>query len=98
MARLAVEMESERETGMEGRRFFNLQRWDPIYGGPQTAGFMAMVENAHITQDIKWLSIGGDGNPVLQGHTFTAGKNELYPVPLQQINLENGALKQNPGY
>lgn len=96
-ARLAVEMESQLETGMEGRRFFNLQRWDPIFGGGQSAGFMAMVENAHITQDIKWLSIGGDGNPVLSGHTFTAGKNELYPIPLQQIAKEP-ALKQNPGY
>jgi len=93
-ARLAVETERQLETGMEGRRFFDLQRYDPLYGGPQTAGYMAMVENAHITQDIKWLGT----NPVLQGHTFTAGKNELFPIPLNEINLESGALKQNPGY
>jgi len=92
-ARYAVEMESQLETGMEGRRFFNLQRWDPIFGGHETAGFMAMVENAHITQDIKWLG----ANPVLQGHTFTGGKNELYPIPLIQMN-DQPALKQNPGY
>jgi len=105
-AREAVEMERELETGMEGRRFFDLQRYDPLYGGPQNAGFMASVNNAHITQDIKWLSVGGlgqafvnpAGNPVLNGHVFTAGRNELYPIPYTQIQEEAGQLKQNPGY
>jgi hypothetical protein len=94
VAREAVEMERQLETGMEGRRFFDLQRYDPLYGGPQSTGFMAMVENAHIKQDIKWLGT----NPVLQGAVFTAGKNELYPIPFPQISVENGQLKQNPGY
>jgi hypothetical protein len=93
-ARNAVEMERQLETGMEGRRFFDLQRYDPLYGGPETSGFMAMVENAHITEDIKYLG----SNPVLAGHTFTAGRNELYPIPQTQIQEENGQLKQNPGY
>lgn len=98
----AVEMESQLETGMEGRRFFNLQRWDAIFGGPEAAGFMAGIENAHITQDVKWLNIptipSYVSNPVLNGHTFTANKNELFPIPLGQIDLEGGQLKQNPGY
>jgi hypothetical protein len=89
----AVEVERQLETGMEGRRFFDLQRYDPLYGGPEVAGFMAGIENAHITQDIKWLGT----NPVLQGHTFTAGKNELYPIPIGQIDIDT-KLKQNPGY
>ena len=101
-ARNAVEVESQLETGMEGRRFFNLQRWDPLYGGHEATGFMAKIENAHITQDVKWLNIPSIPNyvpnPVLNGHTFTAGKNELYPIPLTQIDLEGGQLKQNPGY
>jgi hypothetical protein len=93
-SRNAVEIESQLETGMEGRRFFNLQRWDPLYGGHEATGFMAGIINAHKTQDIKWLGT----NPVLAGGTFTAGKNELYPIPLTQIDLEGGQLKQNPGY
>jgi len=92
-ARNAVEVERQLETGMEGRRFFDLQRYDPLYGGHESAGFMAGIENAHITQDIKWLGT----NPVLQGHTFTAGKNELYPIPVVQIDIDT-KLKQNPGY
>lgn len=29
---------------------------------------------------------------------FTVGKNELFPIPLTQIDLSNGVLTQNPGY
>ena len=35
----------------------------------------------------------------LQGVTFRAGKNEVYPIPQQQIDvLGSDLLKQNPGY
>jgi len=33
-----------------------------------------------------------------QGKTFTKGKNELFPIPQQQIDLSGGQLAQNPGY
>ncbi|WP_295675267.1 RagB/SusD family nutrient uptake outer membrane protein, partial [uncultured Mucilaginibacter sp.] len=91
-AREAVHMEEQLEFGMEGHRFFDLQRWDPIYGGPEPAGYMAGVINAHIAAVTRII------NPILDGHLFTAGKNELYPIPLEQITLENGQLKQNPKY
>jgi len=91
-AREAVHMEEQLEFGMEGHRFFDLQRWDPITGGPESAGYMASVINGHIAAVTRIV------NPVLDGHTFTAGKNEIYPIPLEQIQLENGQLKQNPGY
>ena len=32
------------------------------------------------------------------GKNFTAGKNELLPIPSTQIALSGGLLKQNPGY
>jgi len=91
-AREAVHMEYQLEFGMEGHRFFDLQRWDPATGGPEATGYMAGVINSHIAAVTRTV------NPVLDGHTFTAGKNELYPIPLGQIDLENGQLKQNPGY
>jgi len=91
-AREAVHMEEQLEFGMEGHRFFDLQRWDPSTGGPEGSGYMASVINGHIAAVTRVV------NPVLDGHTFTAGKNELYPIPLEQIQLENGQLKQNPGY
>ena len=91
-AREAVHMEEQLEFGMEGHRFFDLQRWDPLYGGPEAAQYMANVINGHIA------AVTRIANPVLDGHTFTAGKNELYPIPLGQIDLEAGQLKQNPNY
>jgi hypothetical protein len=94
LAREAVYTERQLELGMEGHRFFDLQRYDGLYGGPAGTGYMAKVENAHISQDVKLLG----GNPVLNGHTFTAGKNELYPIPQNEIDIEAGKLKQNPGY
>ncbi len=33
-----------------------------------------------------------------QGKTFVVGKNELFPIPAQQIQLSDGRLTQNPGY
>lgn len=32
------------------------------------------------------------------GKAFTAGKNELFPIPQAQIDLSGGRLTQNPGY
>ena len=91
-SRQAVYMERQLELAMEGHRFFDLQRYDGIYGGPEPKGYMAGVLNAHIKADTRI------SNPVLNGHTFTAGKNEVYPIPQNQIDIEGGLLKQNPGY
>lgn len=35
---------------------------------------------------------------VLASYGFTAGKNELFPIPLNAINQSKGVLTQNPGY
>ncbi len=91
-ARAAVYMERQLELAMEGHRFFDLQRYDAIYGGPAGAGYMARVLNAYIKADTRI------SNPVLNGKTFTGGKNELYPIPQNQIDIGGGKLKQNPGY
>jgi starch-binding outer membrane protein, SusD/RagB family len=91
-ARLAVYMERQLEFGMEGHRFFDLERYDGIYGGPMPAGYMTTTLNAYIKADTRV------SNPVLNGHTFTQNKNELYPIPQKQIDIEAGKLKQNPGY
>jgi hypothetical protein len=33
-----------------------------------------------------------------QGKNFVDGKNELYPIPQQQIDLSGKRLTQNPNY
>jgi len=102
LAREAVHVETQLETGMEGKRFFDLQRYDPRFGGPEPTGYMAGVENAHIAATLigRFSTTGDpkDAAPDLYGKTFTAGRNEVYPIPINQINFEAGKLKQNTGY
>lgn len=40
----------------------------------------------------------GQAATVLASKGFTAGKNELMPIPLTEITLSGGKLVQNPGY
>ena len=94
-ARTAVQFERRLELGMEGHRFFDLQRWDGLYGGPSGTGFMANTLNAYLAHE--------NGVPnfpalLLRSAKFTAGKNELYPVPQVQIDITHGSIKQNPLY
>lgn len=91
-ARAAVYMERQLELAMEGHRFFDLQRYDGIFGGPMPAGYMTTVLNAYIKADTRI------SNPVLNGHTFSQNRNELYPVPQKELDIAAGKLKQNAGY
>jgi hypothetical protein len=93
-ARAAVYMERQLELAMEGHRFFDLQRYDGLYGGPAGAHYMADVLNAYIKADCR----APHPNAVLTGATFTAGRNELYPIPQHEVDVEGGALLQNPNY
>ncbi|HEX5149968.1 MAG TPA: RagB/SusD family nutrient uptake outer membrane protein [Parafilimonas sp.] len=92
-ARKAVRFERKLEFGMEGHRFFDLQRYD------NGTGYMADVLNAYIQHE---THIEGFNFELLKGAVFTKGKNEIYPIPLDQIDLSvhGGAptLTQNPGY
>ncbi|WP_228420079.1 RagB/SusD family nutrient uptake outer membrane protein [Chryseobacterium camelliae] len=40
----------------------------------------------------------GQAATVLASYGFKAGKNELFPIPLDAINQSNGLFTQNPGY
>jgi hypothetical protein len=91
----AVIMERRIELGMEGHRFFDLQRWQ-VGAGPIPAGYMTVVLNTY-------AQIQAPIHPAqYQGVSFTQGKNEYFPIPQTQIDAENStgkvALKQIRGY
>ena len=88
----ALITERQLEFGMEGHRFFDLQRMDGRFGGPMPAGYMAGVMNAYYKADNRIA------NPTLGIAHFTAGRDEVYPIPQSQIDIEGGKLKQNTNY
>jgi hypothetical protein len=92
-ARKAIMHERYIELAMEGHRFFDLQRWDKA-----TPGLMANVLNAYITAEIPRPSLFS----VNPNAKFTKGKNEYYPLPQNQIDIQNSTgtvtLKQDPAY
>jgi starch-binding outer membrane protein, SusD/RagB family len=88
----ALRFERLLELAMEGHRFFDLQRWNMLYPGlmAQTLNGYAAVEKTRPTIF------------KVNAAVFTPNKNEIYPIPLSQIDIENSTgkinLKQNPNY
>jgi hypothetical protein len=103
IAMQAIIMENRIELAEEGQRFFDLQRWQ-LYGNPvfPTPGsnFMTSTLNTYAQIENQWHPAQFSQNGVV--NTFTTGKCEYYPIPLSQIQAENGTgtinLKQIPGY
>lgn len=83
VAREAVRFERKIELSGEGHRFFDLVRW----------GVAASVINAYLQNEAAKLPA------TFGGATFTAGRNEYYPIPQSQIDIHGAdILSQNPGY
>ena len=79
----AVRMERKLELSGEGHRFFDLVRW----------GIASDELNTYLEYESKFLGTK------FGGAKFTAGKNEYYPIPQTQIDIQGKeVLKQNPGY
>lgn len=79
----AVRMERKLELSGEGHRFFDLVRW----------GIADQVLNDYLSYE------GTQLVTKFGGASFVAGKNEYFPIPQPQIDLQGTEiLQQNPGY
>jgi starch-binding outer membrane protein, SusD/RagB family len=87
----AIHFEHKLEFGMEGHRFFDLVRWD------ETTSAGGNPVNLQAYLDYEGTRLG-----IYKGVTFVRGKHDYYPLPQNQIDLEQtggvSALNQNPGY
>jgi len=79
----AVRLERKLELSGEGHRFFDLVRW----------GVAAEELNKYLQYEAQYLSAK------FAGATFSSGKNEYYPIPQSQIDIQGAdILSQNAGY
>jgi len=83
--RAAVRFERRLELAMEGKRFFDLQRWD------NGSGTMANTLNAYIAKELEYMPT----YQILKGAQFKKGQDEVFPIPQGQIDISAGKLKQN---
>ena len=92
----AIYMENRLEFAMEGHRFFDLVRW----------GIAAPYINKYLKEEsINGTDLTGrtyNKRGYLVGRTYTAGKNDYFPLPNDEIlnsQLDGKpTLTQNPGY
>jgi len=79
-ARVALRMERKLELGMEGHRFFDLNRW----------GITVQELNRVLAYE-KTMPWGSS----LYGNAVVGPEDVTYPIPQRQIDLSNGKLVQN---
>ena len=79
-ARLALRMERKLELGMEGHRYFDLNRWGNT-----------VVELNRVLAYEKTMPWG----TALYGNAIVGAEDVTYPVPQRQIDLSNGLIVQN---
>jgi len=92
----AIRMENRLEFAMEGHRFFDLVRW----------GIAAPYINKYLKEEsINGTDLSGrtyNKRGYLVGRTYTAGKNDYFPLPNDEIlnsQLDGKPTStQNPGY
>ncbi len=79
-ARLAIRMERKLELGMEGHRWFDLNRWG-----------ITVTELTRVLTYEKSMPWGS----AMYGSATVGAEDVTFPIPQRQLDLSNGNLKQN---
>lgn len=87
-ARTRLRWERRLEMAMESSRYFDLRRW----------GIASTVLNAYFEKAKNASYDGVKYGQYYQDAHYTAGKNEFYPIPYNQLYYVPGLYVQNKGY
>lgn len=87
-ARTRLRWERRLEMAMESSRYFDLRRW----------GIASSVLNAYFEKEKNAKYGDTSYGQYYQDAHYTAGKNEFYPVPYNQLYYVPGLYVQNKGY
>lgn len=87
-ARKCLRWERRLEMAMESSRYFDLRRW----------GIASEVLNSYFVKEKNSSYDGVQYGQYYEDAHYTAGKNEFYPVPYNQLYYVPGLYKQNKGY
>ncbi len=87
-ARECLRWERRLEMAMESSRYFDLRRW----------GIASTVLNAYFEKEKDTTYDGVSYGQYLNEAHYTAGKNEFYPIPYNQLYYVPGLYVQNKGY
>ena len=87
-ARKCLRWERRLEMAMESSRYFDLRRW----------GIASEVLNSYFVKAKNATYDGVHYGQYYEDAHYTAGKNEFYPVPYNQLYYVPGLYKQNKGY
>jgi len=79
-ARLALRMERKLELGMEGHRWFDLNRWG--------------ITQTELTRVLTYEKTMPWGNS-MYGSNVVGPEDKTYPIPQRQLDLSQGNLEQN---
>lgn len=96
-ARKCLRWERRLEMAMENGRFFDLRRWG-IASKTLNAYFASEQNNIYTYKDEKGKTVKQTYGQYYKDAHFTAGKNEFFPIPYNQMFYIPGLYKQNKGY
>ena len=80
-ARLALYMERKLELGMEGHRYFDLNRWE--------------ITVAELNRALAYEKTTPWGGGVMYHGTVVSEEDITYPIPQAEIDMSNGRIVQN---
>lgn len=93
-----VRRELRIELAGEGRRHFDITRWNiakDVLKGPVYGSLSKGTVNP-TTGEVTFTSL--TDRFFVENRVFQVGKNELWPIPQSVIDRSKGTLKPNPGY